>query len=297
LPRLNTPCLATRAFPPVFTGGTKQRPLNGSGASGGKPRFNSKGNVMDSGSRAKGTSRLLLPLIAILCSFLALLVLASSGFGTRFGLWPFRTGFAILKWSAFLGLAAGLLALIAGAVALQKKQAVGIALSLLALVVGMSAFALPYSWKLKAQQYPRIHDISTDLDNPPKFVAVAPLRQGLPESGGAAVAALQLKGYPDIKTLVLSIPMQQAFQSALDTAREMGWQVEAQVPAEGRIEATDTTFWFGFKDDIVIRIYPAGGRSLVDIRSVSRVGVSDVGTNAKRIRTFLAKMAHQPVAK
>jgi hypothetical protein len=252
---------------------------------------------MDSGSRATGTSRLLLPLIATACSLLAILVLASSGFGTRFGLWQFRTGFAILKWSAFLGLAAALLALIAGAVALKKKQAIAVALSLCAFLVGLSAFGVPYSWKLKAQQYPHIHDISTDLDNPPPFVAVAPLRQGLPESGGTAVAALQLKAYPDLKTLVLSVPMQQAFQSSLDAARDMGWQIVAQIPAEGRIEATDTTFWYGFKDDIVIRVYPAGERSLVDIRSVSRVGISDVGTNAKRIRSFLAKMTHQPVAK
>jgi hypothetical protein len=263
----------------------------------GKPCYNFKGNVMDSGTRPTGSSRLLLPFIATAFSLLAILVLASSGFGTRFGLWQFRTGFAILKWSAFLGLAAALLALVAGAVALKKKQAIAVALSLCAFLIGITAFGLPYSWKLKAQQYPRIHDISTDLDNPPQFVAVALLRQGLPESGGAAVAAQQLKGYPDLKTSVLSVPMQQAFQSALETAREMGWQIVAQVPAEGRIEATDTTFWFGFKDDIVIRIYPAGGRSLVDVRSVSRVGVSDVGTNAKRIRIFLAKVSHQPVVK
>jgi hypothetical protein len=191
------------------------------------------------------------------------------------------------------------LALIAGALSLKRRQVAGTIVALLALLCGMSAFGVPYSWKLKAQKYPRIHDISTDLDNPPKFVAVAPLRQGLVEYGGAAVAALQLKAYPDLKTLVLNVPMDRAFQSALDTAREMGWQIVAQVPAEGRIEATDTTFWYGFKDDIVIRIYPAaaGDRSLVDIRSVSRVGVSDVGTNAKRIRTFLAKMSHQPPAK
>jgi hypothetical protein len=252
---------------------------------------------MESGSRANGTSRLLLPLIATACSLLAIIVLASSGFGTRFGLWPFRTGFAILKWSAFLGLAAALLALGAAVLAFKKKQALGIALALGAFFVGMSAFWLPYSWKLKAQQYPRIHDISTDLDHPPQFVALLPARQGLPESGGAAVAALQLKAYPDLKTLVLSIPMQQAFQASLDAAKEMGWLIVAQVPAEGRIEATDTTFWYGFKDDIVIRVYPAGERSLVDVRSVSRVGISDVGTNAKRIHGFLAKMTHQPVAK
>ena len=254
-------------------------------------------DLMETRTRPAGASGLMLPLSATACALLALLVLVSSGFGTRFGLWQFRTGLAILKWSAYLGLASTLFALVAGTVCLRRRRVAGAVLSFFALLCGMTAFGLPYSWKLKAQSYPRIHDISTDLDNPPKFVAVVPLRHDPVVYGGAAVAALQMKAYPDLKTLVLSVPMQQAFPSALDTAHEMGWQIVAQVPAEGRIEATDTTFWFGFKDDIVIRIFPAGERSLVDIRSVSRVGVSDVGTNAKRIRIFLAKMSHQPVAR
>ena len=254
---------------------------------------------MESSSRTSRTVGLLLPLVATACSVLAAVMLMSSGFGTKLGLWPFRTGFAILKWSAYLGLASSLIALVAVALSLKKKRTLGALLSIVALLIGISASWVPCSWKMKAQNYPRIHDISTDLDNPPKFVAIAPPRQGSAESGGAAVAAQQLKAYPDLKTLVLSVPMQQAFQSALDAGREMGWQIVAQVPAEGRIEASATTVWFGFKDDIVIRVYPAaaGDRSLVDIRSVSRVGVSDVGTNAKRIRTFLAKMSHQPPAR
>jgi hypothetical protein len=238
-----------------------------------------------------------LALLATACAGIALLMLVSSGFGTRFGIWHFRTGFAILKWAGFLGLGSAVLALIVGSLCLKAKQLAGALLSLCALLLGLTAFALPYSWKLKAQSYPRIHDISTDLDNPPKFVAVVPLRQGSVEYGGTTVAVQQLKAYPDLKTLVLSVPVQRAFPAALDTAHEMGWQIVAQVPGEGRIEATDTTFWFGFKDDIVIRIFPAGAgdRSLVDIRSVSRVGISDVGTNAKRIRAFLAKLSSRPM--
>jgi hypothetical protein len=249
---------------------------------------------MERSTRPTGISGMSLPLVAAACSIISILLLLSSGFGTRFGLWPFRTGFAILRFTAYLGLACALLALVSGALSLKGRRITGMALSLLAFLCAMSAFGVPYSWKLKAQHYPRIHDISTDLDNPPKFVAVAPLRQGLVEYGGAAVAAQQLKAYPDLKTLVMGVPMERAFPLALETAREMGWQVVAQLPAEGRIEATDTTFWFGFKDDIVIRIYPAGDRSLVDIRSVSRVGVGDLGTNAKRVRSFLAKISPQP---
>jgi hypothetical protein len=234
-----------------------------------------------------------LTIVAVACSLTAIFFLVLSGFGSRLGLWQFRTGFAILKWSAYLGLAASLLAVVAAALSLKVRQFALTGLALLAFLCGISAFAVPYSWKLKAQSYPRIHDISTDLDHPPQFVAVLPLRQGVVEYGGAAVAAMQLKAYPDLKTLVLGVPMQQAFQAALDAVHRMGWQIVAQVPAEGRIEATDTTFWYGFKDDVVIRVYPAGDRSLVDIRSASRVGVSDVGTNAKRIRGFLANLTHQ----
>lgn len=249
--------------------------------------------MQDNGTRSSRASALLLPLIAVTCSIISLLLLFSSGFGTRLGLWQFRTGLSLLKFAAYCGLGCALLSLIAAVISANKRRFSWTLLSVVALLCGLMVFGLPYSWKIKAQSYPRIHDISTDLDNPPKFVAVAPLRKGPSEYGGATVAAQQLRAYPDIKTLVLPVPKDQAFQLALEAAREMGWQLIAAVPAEGRIEATDTTFWFGFKDDIVIRITPADNRSILDVRSVSRVGISDVGTNAKRIRTFLSKISHQ----
>jgi uncharacterized protein (DUF1499 family) len=80
------------------------------------------------------------------------------------------------------------------------------------------------------------------------------------------------------------------FKRAEATARAMGWEIVAAEPGEGRIEATDTTMWFGFKDDIVIRIVPEGEGSRLDIRSMSRVGKSDLGKNADRIRKFLAAL-------
>ena len=79
--------------------------------------------------------------------------------------------------------------------------------------------------------------------------------------------------------------------TALEAARASGWEIVAAVPQERRIEAVATTFWFGFKDDIVVRIRPAPGGSRIDVRSVSRVGRSDLGTNAKRIRAFLGRLA------
>jgi uncharacterized protein (DUF1499 family) len=140
---------------------------------------------------------------------------------------------------------------------------------------------------------PHIHDITTDIENPPRLVSVLPLRKNAENSaeyGGPEIAAQQHTAYPDIVPLMLPMRPAQAFERALATARHRGWMIADANPAEGRIEATATTFWFGFKDDVVIRIVPVTGGSRLDMRSVSRVGVSDVGTNAARIRSYLKEL-------
>jgi uncharacterized protein (DUF1499 family) len=104
------------------------------------------------------------------------------------------------------------------------------------------------------------------------------------------VAELQRKAYPDIRPLELPVPPQQAFSKALAAAEAMGWEIVAQDPAAGRIEAVATTLWFDFKDDVVIRVAEAGRGSRIDIRSKSRVGRSDIGTNARRIRAYLERL-------
>lgn len=242
---------------------------------------------------AKGR-RLLLPVLGITLAVAALLVLAASGTGSRLGLWHFRTGFALLKYGAWCGLAAALVSLGGAVSAAGRRQFLGVILSLAGLAAGAAAFSVPLHWKMTAQRVPRIHDITTDIANPPPFVAILPLRSGAPnpaEYGGAEIAVRQRQAYPDLKTTVLDLPPPRAFELALEAARRMGWRIVAAVPGEGRIEASDTTFWFGFTDDIVVRITPAGNRSLVDVRSVSRVGISDAGTNARRIRAYLRKLA------
>ena len=107
--------------------------------------------------------------------------------------------------------------------------------------------------------------------------------------------AAQASGYPDIHAQILDVTPAEAFQRVEKIARDMGWAIVAADAATGRIEATDTTFWYGFKDDIVIRIEAEGEASRVDIRSVSRVGKSDVGKNAARIRAFIKQLGSQPV--
>jgi uncharacterized protein (DUF1499 family) len=144
-----------------------------------------------------------------------------------------------------------------------------------------------------ASSVPPIHDITTDTANPPVFVAIAPLRAEAPngvEYKAEDNAAQQQEAYPDIEPLVTDVPPAEMFSRAEATARAMNWEIVATSPEEGRIEATDTTMWFGFKDDVVIRITPEGEGSRLDIRSMSRVGKSDIGKNAERIRAFLAKV-------
>lgn len=249
------------------------------------------------GASPKDVKRsLILPVAGVLIAVLALAILAAAGFGYRCGLWHYRTGFTILRVGGWFGLAAALTSLAATRYAITGKRVVATIMTLAGLAGGVAAFALPLQWKLTVQRLPRIHDITTDTFNPPRFVAVVPLRRDASnpfEYGGAEIAVLQRTAYPDIRTAVLDLPAPQAFERAVTAARASGWQIVAAVPAEGRIEAIATTFWFGFKDDIVIRVIPADRRSLVDIRSVSRVGASDAGANARRIRAYLKKLAGQ----
>jgi uncharacterized protein (DUF1499 family) len=227
-------------------------------------------------------------------ALLAAVAAGAAGFGSRGGLWHFRIGFTILTWSAWGGLAAAVISLCGSLASLPTRQLRSAGLALFGVVVGMIIFTVPFSWQATARAVPPIHDISTDLDHPPYFVAILPLRRDAPnpaEYGGSEVALQQRDAYPDIKTIRLNVPPEEAFSQVLAAARELGWEIVAAVPEEGRIEATDTTFWFGFIDDIVIRITPAADHALIDIRSVSRVGRSDVGTNARRIRAFTEKIA------
>jgi len=236
---------------------------------------------------------LLIPGLALVIACASALLLILAGVGSRFGWWHFRSGFTLLEYGAYGGVVAALLGIWGAIMAGRKRRVAGILLALLAVVGGLLVAAVPVSWRLDARQLPVIHDITTDTVNPPQFVAILPLRRDAPNPavyGGPEVAEQQKRAYPDLRTEVLDLPAGRAFELALAAARAAGWRIVAAEPAEGRIEASDTTFWFGFTDDIVIRLTAAGERTLLDIRSVSRVGKSDVGTNARRIRSYLKRL-------
>jgi uncharacterized protein (DUF1499 family) len=235
-------------------------------------------------------ARLLVMAVAVA----ALAMLLSSGPGTRYGLWPWQTGLTLLRWATYTGLAGavGALGLILLLVVPRWRARAWI--PVVALAIALAAAAPPLLLLRQAKSVPPIHDISTDVFDPPVFVALAAERALSPNGaryGGPEVAAQQQKAYPDIKTIILKDPPKEVMQRAIDAARAAGWEVVASDAPTGRIEATDTTAWFGFKDDIVVRVRPEGSGSRVDVRSVSRVGKSDIGANAKRVREFLARVA------
>jgi len=212
-----------------------------------------------------------------------------SGFGSRWGIWNFRTGFTILRISAWGGLGIVVFSLFGIVLGQRSKTR-----ALLFIVFGMTIAAVPWNWIRTAKGAPAIHDITTDTDHPPSFVAIIPLRMGVSNSaeyGGSEVAQKQKGAYPDLGTLVMNLPVDQTFSKALQAAQKMGWKVVDFNPVEGRIEATATTFWFGFKDDVVLRVLPTQDGSKIDMRSVSRVGKGDAGTNARRIREYFRILA------
>ena len=141
---------------------------------------------------------------------------------------------------------------------------------------------------------PAINDITTDTANPPVFVAMVALRAGAPVPvtyPGEATATAQHQAYPDIRPIELAAPPAEAFARALDAAKRMGWEIVVADAGAGRIEGTATTPWFGFRDDVVVRVTPTATGSRIDVRSVSRVGKSDLGTNAARVRRYAAMLA------
>ena len=226
----------------------------------------------------------------------AVLMMLCAALGHRAGLVGLQSAFLLLRWGAYLGGAAGVLSLLAVVLMFVRPRGErrGLALAVFGFIIGAGLFGLAASQLYRARGVPPIHDITTDVNDPPSFAAVLPLRANAPNTvdyGGPEVAAQQRNAYPDIGPVTVSVPPEQAFERALAAVRAMGWDLVASDPSAGLIEATDTTFWFGFKDDIVVRIRPADGGSRIDVRSLSRVGRGDVGTNARRIRAYVRELA------
>jgi uncharacterized protein (DUF1499 family) len=236
-----------------------------------------------------------LPYLALILAVIAVSLLALGPIGWRAGWWHFRFGLlTLMPWAAYCGVAALIVAAIALLFGRSRIEWRGVALAVLAFGVGGLIAYVPWHYDQIRKTVPRIHDITTDPDNPPAFVAAVQVRAAEGANpvayGGAKVAQQQRQAYPDIAPLIVKSAPGAAFDQALDAARRMGWSIVTADKAAGRIEATDRSRWFGFTDDIVIRVTATDGGSRIDLRSSSRLGRNDFGVNAARVRAYLAAL-------
>ena len=187
----------------------------------------------------------------------------------------------------FLGKAAlGAAGVAAVALMVPRLRAGARALLVFSLLLGLASAAVPLDHVRRVKTLPYINDISTDTENPPQFSPPKPYQRHFAE--------LQHIGYPELRALDIAVPPAQAFARARAAALALGWEIVSADEAAGRIEALATTRWFGFKDDIAVRVWASGTGSRVDVRSKSRVGRSDLGANAKRIQAFLTVVRAAP---
>jgi hypothetical protein len=220
--------------------------------------------------------------------------------GSGQGAWHFRIGFTVLRYAFYAAIAGGVLAILAAFVARRVSLKL-VVVNVIALTAALGFILYLGSQVQTARSVPAIHDIATDLDDLPRFERL-PVREdnldNIPGMDRPELAAMEpearwkaihREAYSDIRPAAVPWPVVETVARAERLARDRGWEIAYVDPETGRLEATDTTFFFRFRDDVVIRVRPArtGDGSLVDMRSISRVGGSDVGVNAKRIRAFL----------
>jgi uncharacterized protein (DUF1499 family) len=236
---------------------------------------------------------------AIAVALVSLLALAMAPVGWRSGWWRLGVSFDVLLLAAALGVLGAVLAAVALLYMRDAMTRLRIGLLAGALLLGAGFVAVPV--RIWLAHRPAIHDITTDTVNPPQVEAALGARQAEDAAPaayeGQALASVQAAAYPEIAPLVLAEPPAKVYAIALALARTMPrWTILASRPPgpageAGRIEASAASFWFGFIDDVVIRITPEGTGSRVDMRSLSRQGKGDLGVNAERVRAYLAALA------
>ncbi len=232
--------------------------------------------------------------------------------GAKFHLLDWRIGFGMMTFAygPLLLMGVAVLALIGLLLAFFTPPRRGMGSALIALLI--PALGLGYGLYVmkQAQGIPPIHDVSTDLIDPPGFSqsamaartaipggndldllgAVVPNNPRFGPMARRSVVDVHREAYGDIAAIPTGLGQARAFDLALALAREQNWKLGHIDAASGAIEATSESFWYGFIDDIVIRVRPDGSGARIDMRSVSRVGVSDLGANAARVRAYLAAL-------
>ena len=223
---------------------------------------------------------------AVILAAIAITLFLIGGPGHRFGLWSYEMGFTLLRYAAYVGIGAAII----GALPLlhiiwwEKRMT-----ALIAVAAGLFVMMNLQGYINKARQLPPIHDISTDLDSPPQFEAIQARDEAERGFSDTQHRVLQEVYYRDIQPLLSPLNTDQTLDVFETILSDMGVEIIAVDRQRGRIEGVATTAWFGFKDDVVIRVSKAETGSIVDVRSVSRVGRSDIGKNAERIRDIFSR--------
>jgi uncharacterized protein (DUF1499 family) len=223
----------------------------------------------------------------------ALCLLALAPLGSQLGWWPYSV--SLYRIFPASGVAAAVTAAASVATLALSRSKLGpwtSALLGVTLAVGAGLVWLPLQYAYVRRTLPAIHDIATDTDNRPAFKATEAARARDSadrfDTGEPRLSQLQRAAYPDIAPVFTTLPVQQAFGAALAVARSMpGWIVVAASAGEGHIEACQRSRWFGFTDDVVIRVRPANSGARIDMRSASRKGTRDYGVNAARVRAYM----------
>lgn len=260
-------------------------------------------------ARARG----ILTFLCVLALFVVPLWFLAAGFGSRMGLWDWRFGLEVMTAQIGPVLLIGTMFLAAFTLLanissefradVPRNRASLLAAAVLILVASVGFYQL-HTFNTVGDRFPAIHDITTDTQNPPQFTAALITRRGAHANSvdyagktdpkGRPLAEVQAEAYPGIVPAALGAGPDAAYLAALRVARDMGWTVSTQSERERMFEATATGFWYGFRDDVVVRVseLPEGG-SRVDARSVSRELDADRGANAARLQTFLVRLREQ----
>lgn len=226
--------------------------------------------------------------LSVLALVTAALLMAGAGPAYRWQWVGLGEAFNLLRNGVYAATAAVALSVVVLLVSAITRRS-GTAFIAIAVLIATAALLYnPWQQWQRAQQAPVIHDITTDMQNPPVFTTLRNAREAAPNAvdyPGDATARQQQAAYPSVQPLVVDGPATRVLAAAQAEVEASGWRIAAIT--ENTIEATATTHWFGFEDDVVIRLTEQGENTQVDMRSASRLGASDVGTNAQRIETFL----------
>lgn len=218
--------------------------------------------------------------LALLCLVMAPLAVLSVRLGLHFSI-----GLPIFALSCVLALLVIIVLVIISLLPRYQQQR---RVALMNILPAIPPALLIVMVLLSSGEYPAIHDITTNTEDPPVF-DIAMERRGADANSidiKPEAIALQREYYPDLSTIESSLSPSDAFSRAAEVAIELNWKIYNSDPRKGLLEAAYTSFWFGFTDDVVIRIRPTGSGTEIDLRSVSRVGRGDLGANAKRIKAF-----------